>query len=227
MKTKSAPLRALLDLAGRTAGFLFGHITWSAPPWLAWTGKNISSFGRHVSARRRPWAIGVTAVAVVLLGTWQYLRWREAHRPRPMVYEPIQKVDVTWDVPGAQAPAVAEKDLVPRPFTIRFSLPSAPLDKAGKEPGPGVSIQPPLAGKWLWSDSQTLVFTPQALHWQPAAEYTVTLPPQELAPKLEFSKTKIGFTIKLDLPQLKGPVIEALYAHGRAWLDGAPSAFPA
>ena len=44
---------------------------------------------------------------------------------------------------------------------------------------------------------------------------------------LAYLQTKIGFTIKLDLPQLKGPVVEALYAHGRAWLDGAPSAFPA
>jgi len=44
---------------------------------------------------------------------------------------------------------------------------------------------------------------------------------------LAYLQTKIGFTIKLDLPQLKGPVIEALYAHGRAWLNGAPSAFPA
>jgi hypothetical protein len=44
---------------------------------------------------------------------------------------------------------------------------------------------------------------------------------------LAYLQTKNGFTIKLDLPQLKGPVVQALYAHGRAWLDGAPSAFPA
>ena len=43
---------------------------------------------------------------------------------------------------------------------------------------------------------------------------------------LAYLQTKNGFTIKLDLPQLKGPVVQALYAHGRAWLDGAPSAFP-
>ena len=42
---------------------------------------------------------------------------------------------------------------------------------------------------------------------------------------LAYLQTKIGFTIKLDLPQLKGPVVQALYAHGQAWLDGAPSAF--
>jgi hypothetical protein len=43
---------------------------------------------------------------------------------------------------------------------------------------------------------------------------------------LAYLQTKNGYTIKLDLPQLKGPVVERLYAHGRAWLDGAPSAFP-
>jgi len=43
---------------------------------------------------------------------------------------------------------------------------------------------------------------------------------------LAYLQTKIGYTIKLDLPQLKGPVVQALYAHGQAWLDGAPSAFP-
>jgi hypothetical protein len=64
----------------------------------------------------------------------------------------------------------------------------------------------------------------------PAA--TLKLDPQLLArfPEgyrhLAYLQTKLGFTIKLDLPQLKGPVVEALYAHGRAWLDGAPSAFP-
>ena len=42
---------------------------------------------------------------------------------------------------------------------------------------------------------------------------------------LAYLQTKNGFTIKLDLPQLTGPVVERLYAHGRAWLDGAPSAF--
>ena len=43
---------------------------------------------------------------------------------------------------------------------------------------------------------------------------------------LAYLQTKIGFTIKLDLPQLKGPVIASLYVHGQAWLAGAPSAFP-
>lgn len=43
---------------------------------------------------------------------------------------------------------------------------------------------------------------------------------------LAYLQTKLGFTLKKDMPQLKGPEVEALYAHGQAWLDGAASAFP-
>lgn len=43
---------------------------------------------------------------------------------------------------------------------------------------------------------------------------------------LGYLQSKLGFRIKGDLPQLKGAAVERLYAHGRAWLDGAASAFP-
>jgi len=44
---------------------------------------------------------------------------------------------------------------------------------------------------------------------------------------LGYLQSKLGFKIKRDMPQLKGEEVERLYRHGRAWLDGAPSAFPA
>jgi hypothetical protein len=43
---------------------------------------------------------------------------------------------------------------------------------------------------------------------------------------LAYLQTKLGFRIKQDLPQLKGAAVERLYRHGKAWLAGAPSAFP-
>ena len=43
---------------------------------------------------------------------------------------------------------------------------------------------------------------------------------------LAYLQTRLGFRIKHDLPQLKGAVVERLYRHGKAWLAGAPSAFP-
>jgi hypothetical protein len=43
---------------------------------------------------------------------------------------------------------------------------------------------------------------------------------------LAYLQSKLGFKIKRDLPQLKGPAVERLYRHGRAWLEGAASALP-
>jgi hypothetical protein len=43
---------------------------------------------------------------------------------------------------------------------------------------------------------------------------------------LAYLQTKLGFKVKLGLPELKGAAVERLYAHGRAWLQGAASAFP-
>ena len=39
---------------------------------------------------------------------------------------------------------------------------------------------------------------------------------------LAYAQTKIGFTVKRDMPTLKGPAVERLYADGAAWLAGKP-----
>jgi hypothetical protein len=38
---------------------------------------------------------------------------------------------------------------------------------------------------------------------------------------LAYAQTRIGYTVKRDMPGLKGPEVEALYAKGRAWLAGS------
>jgi len=39
---------------------------------------------------------------------------------------------------------------------------------------------------------------------------------------LAYLQTGIGYQVKPDMPGLKGPEVEALYARGRAWLEGKP-----
>ena len=39
---------------------------------------------------------------------------------------------------------------------------------------------------------------------------------------LGYLQSKNGFTVKGNLPGLRGPVVETLYAEGRAWLTGSP-----
>ena len=44
---------------------------------------------------------------------------------------------------------------------------------------------------------------------------------------LAYLQSKNGFTVKRDMPGLKGDEVQKLYALGRGWLAGAASAFPA
>lgn len=39
---------------------------------------------------------------------------------------------------------------------------------------------------------------------------------------LAYLQTRIGFVVKRDMPGLRGPEVEALYARGAAWLRGTP-----
>lgn len=39
---------------------------------------------------------------------------------------------------------------------------------------------------------------------------------------LAYLQTQNGFTVKPDMPGLKGPEVQALYARGKAWLAGSP-----
>jgi hypothetical protein len=38
---------------------------------------------------------------------------------------------------------------------------------------------------------------------------------------LAYAQTKIGYMVKRDMPGLKGPEVQALYARGRSWLAGS------
>ena len=38
---------------------------------------------------------------------------------------------------------------------------------------------------------------------------------------LAYAQTRIGYAVKRDMPGLKGPEVEALYARGRSWLAGS------
>lgn len=40
---------------------------------------------------------------------------------------------------------------------------------------------------------------------------------------LGYLQARLGFAVKPDMPGLRGPEVERLYASGRAWLDGAPA----
>ncbi|HEY2819096.1 MAG TPA: nuclear transport factor 2 family protein [Casimicrobiaceae bacterium] len=48
----------------------------------------------------------------------------------------------------------------------------------------------------------------------------------DIAGERAIAQTKNGFTVKRDMPTLKGPLVEALYRRGAAWLSGSETALP-
>jgi len=42
---------------------------------------------------------------------------------------------------------------------------------------------------------------------------------------LAYLQSRLGFKIKRDMPELTGPIVQALYRRGQKWLDGDASAF--
>ena len=39
---------------------------------------------------------------------------------------------------------------------------------------------------------------------------------------LAYIQTRIGYTVKMDMPMLKGEVVQELYQRGARWLAGGP-----
>lgn len=203
VKTKSGPLRALVGMAGRMAGFVVGNVKWSAPPWFEWIIGRARALSRNMAAHPRAWAATLVVLAAIAGSGWLGWKWWEAHRPRVVAYHESQKVKVTWKEPGILPATVLEKDLKPVPFLISFSLPVAPMEKVGKGPGAGITMEPKVNGAWKWQDSRTLMFEPGALHWSPGTKYRVKIAASEISPLMELDHQEIEFTTPLFAAELR------------------------
>jgi hypothetical protein len=113
---------------------LFGQIHWIGPRWLQklWQG-----------LCRRPFTVAVVALLLLAMGfgAERGYRWY-SHRP--------QVKGVTVQI---QAPEVTNYGKTPvevHPLILRFSESAAPLAQVDKVAGPGLELQPRIAGQWRW-----------------------------------------------------------------------------
>ena len=57
-------------------------------------------------------------------------------------------------------------------MVLEFAGSAAPLESVGKEVKSGLTVTPPLAGKWQWEGDSKLQFNPQE-DWKVGEHYTV------------------------------------------------------
>ena len=158
---------------------VFGQ--WQAPGWMS------HALGWIRANPRQRVGLPVLLLALVAGASWWFTR---------EVAPPADAIVVTLE-----APPKTDYTLTPMtvfPLRVRFSESVAALDAVGTEPGSakpieGLSLSPAVAGRWVFEDDKTLVFTP-AEDWAVGQDYTLRIDAEKaLAPNRVLAATEWTF----------------------------------
>jgi hypothetical protein len=147
LQLAARPFILLLTLLKKIALAVFGRVQWSPPRWLSQSRAAFSGFNRTHPLIT---ASGIVAILLLSCGAAWTWHWYQ-HRPKPRyVTVKIDPIPVTK----------LEKDLTFPTVDVRFSESAARLEDLKKVPVPGVRLDPPLPGKWMWATDKHLFFKP-------------------------------------------------------------------
>jgi uncharacterized protein YfaS (alpha-2-macroglobulin family) len=149
---------------------LFGEMQWNLPPWMRWSGTQLTRFGALV--KRKPKASMASIAGLIMLtaaGLYGY-HWY-SHLPKPV----YPQCEVT-------APALTtypdDKQKI-HPLILKCNESVAPLEAVGKPVAKGINIKPKIAGQWVWENDRKLVFTPAA-DWPIGQTFELNLAKEKL-----------------------------------------------
>ena len=167
---------------------IFGRFSWTLPTWPG----RLNGFRRNQPRRFLLRLVAVLAVPLICLTG--YLVYKSI--PQPLY------TDVTIMPPGITPPV---EPLVPGQLEVQFTLHSfvdangphsnaaARLDLVGKPVPDGITMQPAMPGKWVWSDDNTLSFKPDE-DWPAGQQYSLSFDKSIFAPHVKLEKKHYTFT---------------------------------
>src|SRR5213596_1018690 len=174
------PFVLLLGFLKKVALAVFGRVQWSPPRWLS-QGRAV--FSRFNRAHPLIAASGILAILLLFCGgawTWHWYQ----HRPKPRyVTVKIDPIPVTK----------LEKDLTFPTVDVRFSESAARLEDLKKVPVPGVRLDPPLPGKWMWATDKHLFFKPSE-DWPADQKFKIVFDKKFFAPHVFLERRVYEFT---------------------------------
>lgn len=167
--------------------FLFGEVTWSAPPWY-----------QKWKPRSRLFFVG--GIAILILGILG-VKWYQNLPKKELI---IAQITLPKIVSPNEPP-------IPQPLLIDFGLNDgyfssksvASLQKLNKIVDQDVTMTPPIAGHWQWSTDSQLVFTPQ-VPWLPDETYAIRFKAALFSPLARLKSLDYAFTTS----PLQGKVTE-------------------
>ncbi|MBT9458110.1 MAG: alpha-2-macroglobulin [Burkholderiaceae bacterium] len=179
---------------GRAASSLLG--TWSAPPWLRWSGAKLHAAGSAsvstVKSRPRTSAGVLAAVLAAGVGGYYGYAWWQA-RPKP--------IEVSFAVTNPPLTDFLNNGTA-QPLSVKFSKSVAPLALVGKEVQAGIVATPAIDGSWRWAADDRLEFTPKQ-EWPVGAEVKVVLDRQAVAPQVRLAQYEFAYASAAFVPTVR------------------------
>jgi uncharacterized protein YfaS (alpha-2-macroglobulin family) len=173
--------------SGNFFSAIFGELNWSSPPWAR-------SLRRQ--AAERPgifWGATLAIIALIFAVVYTYCWYK--HQPKPNL--PIATITTP------KISQLSEDEIYPDDLWIDFNLKDkegnsvaqavAPLQNIGKEVDTGITLTPPLEGKWVWESDSRLKFTP-AKDWPAGQTYNVHFAQEAFAPNIKMDKMEYSFS---------------------------------
>src|SRR5438876_5650377 len=182
------PFLLLFSFLKKVAVAILGRVQWSPPRWLSQSRAAFSGFNR---AHPLITASGIAAILLLSCGAAWTWHWYQ-HRPKPRyVTFKIDPIPVTK----------LEKDLTFPTVDVRFSESAARLEDLKKVPVPGVRLDPPLPGKWMWATDKHLFFKPSE-DWPADQKFKIIFdkkffPPHVLVERHAYEFTTAPFEIAI------------------------------
>src|SRR5437762_2924663 len=193
LQLAARPFLLLLRFLKKITLAVFGRVQWSPPRWLSRSRTAFSGFNR---AHPLITASGIVAILLLSCGAAWTWHWYQ-HRPKPRyVSVKIDPIPVTK----------LEKDLTFPTVDVRFSESAARLEDLKKVPVPGVRLDPPLPGKWMWATDKHLFFKPSE-DWPADQKFKIIFdkkffPPHVLVESRVYEFTTPPFEIAIKILEL-------------------------
>lgn len=143
---------------------LFGKVSWRPPGWaMALQAGVVHRPGLSIFSI-------LCLIGLVATGSWIW-NWY-AHQPKPFT--------VGWIVALAELSEPSD-EFQPQDLTLTFDQSVAKLESIGKTVASGISLSPPIKGKWTWSGGTQLVFEPEE-EWPADTTVRIKLSPALFSP---------------------------------------------
>src|SRR5213075_1204888 len=179
LQMAARPFVFLLRFLKKVALAVFGRVQWSPPRWFS---QSRAAFSRFNRAHRLITSSGIVAILLLFCGAAWTWHWYQ-HRPKPRyVTVKIDPIPVTK----------LEKDLTFPTVDVRFSESAARLEDLKKVPVPGVRLDPPLPGKWMWATDKHLFFKPSE-DWPADQKFKIIFDKKFFPPHIKLERLTYEF----------------------------------